>query len=251
MRYQDSAKVCFYNYCRDFGYEDSVENIKEIVDLDNCNTPEEFLKRLRSIKLSAAITTIPFNHIQYDKEVPYFAVCKIDEHIIFLPVYKIDKNFVLVKNSKGNTTKIKTIFFKEIYQGKIIEIIYNGIFLKEHFLKEDHKKRFTYTLLASIFGGLLVISWTLFFISLFSNLFPNGFKIAIYITFAISPILFIVFFVLAMVTDHRIKEKRKGRNKSYDDGKFYNNTRPTTSGDVENLIIEGLSEILRELLKNL
>ena len=22
MRYQDSAKVCFYNYCRDFGYED-------------------------------------------------------------------------------------------------------------------------------------------------------------------------------------------------------------------------------------
>ena len=205
MKYSDSAKVCLYNYCRDFGYKDNLDNVKNIIDLDNCNNKDEFIEKLRSIKLDVAITEIPLNFISGEKDVPYFAVCKIENTTIFLPVYMIDKDFVLIKNSKGNTSKIKTFFFEQIYQGEIIEIISNKVFLKRHFLKEEHKKRLIFTLLASIFGVLFITSLVLSIMSNTNeNMFNDVFKIIDYIFVGISPVLFIIFLILDLKCIRRL-----------------------------------------------
>lgn len=39
MNYRNSAKVCLYNYFRDFGYKEDINKLDEIVNLDNCDNP--------------------------------------------------------------------------------------------------------------------------------------------------------------------------------------------------------------------
>ncbi len=247
MNYKNSAKVCLYNYFRDFGYEEDINKLDEIVILDDCDNPLEFVKKLESIKLKATITAFSLSDFDKDKYVPFFAICEIERgKTIYLPVYKIDNDFIILKDSKGKTIRIKLSLFSQIYQGKIIEITNNKKFLKENFLKEEHKKLVLFGIPAAIFIILFLTSIVFLLIATTSksNPFADEFSIAIYIAVFTSLILSTIFVPLFCVHHKKFLDTRKGRNRSYDDGLYYRyvddglNQReaPSTLDDIAELI---------------
>ena len=223
MNYKNSAKVCMYNYFRDFGYKEDINKLDEIVNLDNCDNPLEFIKKLESINIKATISALPLDKINHDINIPYFAICEIERgKSLYLPVYRIEPDFIVLKDSNGKTIRVKTSLFSKIYQGKIIQITDNKKFLKEHFFKKEYKKRLIFGIPTAISFFLFIASVILFIIgNLTKEKFIDSVNAAVIISVFVFGILFAVFLPFFLRYDIWINTARKGRNKQYDDGHYY------------------------------
>lgn len=216
----DNASVCVLNYFHDFGYCGNINDICNISTFDNCEYPLYFVKRLEDLKLEAGIVTMRIEDMAKTKkdEFPLFTICELEKRETFyLPIYKIDNEFVTIKDSNCFNRRIKIDDFNKLYEGKVIKITNNKEFLKHYFLKNDLKKK-RLVGLSLIFSLTFVVVFLTLFIAFLSINQKINIQTGIFLT--LSLVFLVPTFILAYSFDSirkTIKRKSTMRdpNKSY------------------------------------
>ena len=140
----DNASICVLNYFHDYGYSGSIDDLNKISTFENCESTLYFVKKLEELKLEASIVTMRIEDILHIKkeEFPVFTICELDNRKTFyLPIYKIEGEYVTIKDSNCFNRRVKLEDFNKYYDGKVIKITNNKEFLKEYFIKKDLKRK--------------------------------------------------------------------------------------------------------------
>ncbi|MCR5461725.1 MAG: hypothetical protein K6E87_01525 [bacterium] len=216
----DNASICVLNYFHDFGYSGSINDLGKISTFENCESPLYFIKKLEELKLEASLVTMRIEDVLHIKkeEFPVFAICELDNRKTFyLPVYKIEGEYVTIKDSNCFNRRVKIDDFNKYYDGKVIKITNNKEFLKEYFIKKDLKMKLFFEI-SFIASSIIEITFLSLFVIFFSIKKGMNFQVGLFLGLALLFIIITLFFgykfYLARKTLRR-KSSIKDPNKSY------------------------------------